>query len=136
MYVVDKRKGIAIIKNDSIVTRHLRFGGKILAGLRVIFWGNIEAEEVCVGKGCIIMGDVICDRAVIGACTRFNKIFANDFALIQSSCMGRYVRARNVQIAEGCLIGEVEADESIMIDGNSKLGKLNAKKILALGDNG
>lgn len=134
MYVVDKERGVAIIKNESIVTRHLRFSGRILAGLRVIFWGNVEAEEVCVGKGCVIMGDVICDRAVIGASTRFNKILANDFVLIQSNCIGRYVRAKNVQIAEGCVIGEVEADESIMIDGNSKIGKLNAKKILALGN--
>jgi cytoskeletal protein CcmA (bactofilin family) len=131
MYLVDKRKGVALIKNDSVVTRHLRFSGRILAGLRVIFWGNIEAEEVYLGKGCVVMGDILCDKVVIGACTRFNRIIASDFALIQSKCMGRYVKAKNVQIAEGCAIGEVEADENIVIDGNSKIGKLNAKKILA-----
>jgi cytoskeletal protein CcmA (bactofilin family) len=131
MYVVDKEKGIAIVKNDSVVTRHLRFSGRILAGLRVIFWGNIEASEVYLGKGCIVMGDILCDKAVIGACTKFNRVIANEYALIQSKCFGRYVKAKNVQIAEGCVIGEVEADENIIIDGNSRLGRLNARKILA-----
>ncbi|WP_456327219.1 hypothetical protein [Archaeoglobus sp.] len=135
MYLVDKSKGVALIKNDSVVTRHLRFSGRILAGLRVIFWGNIEAEEVYLGKGCVVMGDIICDKAVIGACTRFNRIIANDFSLIQSKCMGRYVKAKNVQIAEGCIIGEVEADGDIIIDGNSKIGKLNARRILAFSNN-
>ncbi|WP_457548978.1 hypothetical protein [Archaeoglobus sp.] len=133
MYLVDKSKGVALIKNDSVVTRHLRFSGRILAGLRVIFWGNVEAEEVYLGKGCVVMGDILCDKAVIGACTRFNRIIARDFALIQSKCMGRFVKAKNVRIAEGCVIGEVEADENIIIDGNSKIGKLNARKILAFG---
>ncbi len=134
MYVVDKEKGVAIVKNDSVVTRHLRFSGKILAGLRVIFWGNIEAGEVYLGKGCVVMGDITCDKAVIGACTKFNRVIANEYALIQSKCFGKYVKAKNVQIAEGCVIGEVEADENIIIDGNSKLGRLNARKILALGN--
>ena len=134
MYLVDKGKGIAIVKNDSVVTRHLRFSGRILAGRRVVFWGNVEAEEVCVCKGCVIMGDVICDRAVIGASTRFKRIIANDFALIQSKCIGKYVKAKKVRIAEGCVIGEVDAEESILIDGNSKLGRLNAKRILAVSE--
>lgn len=134
MYVVDRERKVALIKNDSVVTRHLRFNGKVLAGLRVIFWGNVEGKEVCLGKGCVVMGDVICERAVIGAFTKFNRIIAEDSVLIQSKCLGRYVKAKNVRIAEKCLILEVEAEEGIFIDGNSKIRRLNAKKILAFGD--
>ncbi|RLI84637.1 MAG: hypothetical protein DRP01_07790 [Archaeoglobales archaeon] len=135
MFMVDRERSVAIVRNGGVVTRHLRFDGKILAGLRVIFWGNIEAKDVYLGKGCVVMGRITCDRAVIGACTRFNEIFADE-VLIQGRCLGRYVKARNVHIAEGCVIGEVEADEKIVIDGNSKLGKLNAKKILASSEGG
>jgi len=131
-YVVDKNRGVAIIKNDSVVTRHIRFSGRLLAGLRVIFWGNIEAEEVYLGKGCVVMGDIICGKAVIGACTKFNRITARDFVLIQSKCIGREVIAKNVHIANGSKIDAVKAEESIIIDGDSKLGKLDAKKILAV----
>ncbi len=132
MYVVDKNRGIALIKNDSVVTRHLRFSGRILAGLRVIFWGNVEASEVYLGKGCTVMGDVICDKAVIGANTKFNRIIARDFAFIQARCLGKAVKAKNVQIAEGCVIGSVDAEDTVFIDGNSKIGRLKGRRILAL----
>ncbi len=130
MFIVDKGKGVTIVKNGSVVTRHLRFDGRVIAGLNVIFWGNIEAKEVYTSKGCVVMGDIVCDKAIIGACTRFNRIVAED-VLIQSRCVGGFVKAKRVKIADGCVIKEVEADEEILIDGNSKLGKLNAKRILA-----
>ena len=134
MFAIDRRKKILIVKNGSVVTRHLRFEGKVLAGLNTIFWGNVEAEEVCLSKGCKVRGVIVCKKAVIGAYTVFNRIEAEDFVLIQSGCVGKEVIAKNVKIVNGSRIDFVKADEGITIDGDSKLGKLDARRILAVRD--
>ncbi|HIP62865.1 MAG TPA: hypothetical protein EYH04_01910, partial [Archaeoglobus profundus] len=69
MYKIDKTKKILIVKKNSVVTKHIRFDGKILAGMSSSFWGNIEAKDVYLAKGCLVRGDIICNRAIIGAYT-------------------------------------------------------------------
>ena len=132
MFKIDKERNVLIIKKDSVVVRHLRFDGKIVAGMFTNFWGNVEAEEVYLGKGCVVSGDITCKKAVIGAYTRFNRIVAEDVVFIQNHCVGKSVKARGVRIASGSVIGTVEADDYIVVDGASKLGKLNARRIVAM----
>ncbi len=131
MFKVDRSKGVLIIKKDGVVVRHLRFNGRVVAGMFTNFWGNIEADEVYLAKGCIVSGDIICRRAVIGAYTKFRSIIAEEDVFIQDKCVGYAVKAKNVRISSGSVIGVVEADESILVDGASKLGKLNARRIIA-----
>jgi len=131
MFKVDRARGVLLIKKDSVVVRHLRFDGRVVAGMFTNFWGNIEADEVYLAKGCVVGGDIICRRAVIGAYTRFRRIFADEDVFIQDKCVGQSVKAKNVRISSGSVIGVVEADESIVVDGASKLGKLNARRIVA-----
>ena len=132
MFKVDRERRILLIRKDGVVVRHLRFDGRVVAGMFTNFWGNIEADEVYLAKGCVVSGDIICRRAVIGAYTRFNRIFAEEDVFIQDKCVGHSVKAKNIRIASGSIIGVVEAEESIVVDGASKLGKLNARRIVAM----
>ncbi len=131
MFKIDRSKNILLIKKDGVVVRHLRFDGRVVAGMFTNFWGNIEANEVYLAKGCVVSGNIICRRAVIGAYTRFKSIIAQEDVFIQDRCVGYSVKAKNVRIASGSVIGVVEADESIIVDGASKLGRLNARRIVA-----
>ena len=131
MYKIDKTKKILIIKKNSVVTKHIRFDGKILAGMSSSFWGNIEAKDVYLAKGCLVRGDIICNRAIIGAYTIFKRIVANDIVLVQSRCIGHEIKAKNIKITRGAVINIVQAEDSIIIDGISKLKKVNARKIIA-----
>jgi predicted acyltransferase (DUF342 family) len=131
MYRVDRSKRLLVIKKDSVVVRHIRFDGKVIAGMFTNFWGNIEAEEVYLGKGCVVSGDIICKKAIIGAYTRFRSIIADGDVFIQDRCVGDAVRAKNVRIGRGSVIGSVDAEGYIIVDGASKLGRLNARKIIA-----
>jgi len=131
MYRVDRSKRLLVIKKDSVVVRHIRFDGKIIAGMFTNFWGNIEAEEVYLGKGCVVSGDIICKKAIIGAYTRFKSIIAEGEVFIQCKCIGEEVRAKNVRIGRGSVICSVDAEGYIIVDGASKLGRLNARKIIA-----
>ena len=131
MFKIDRSKNVLIVRRDAVVVRHLRFNGRVVAGMFTNFWGNIEADEVYLAKGCTVSGDIICRRAVIGAYTRFKSIKADEDVFIQDKCVGYFVKAKNVRIASGSVIGVVEADESIVVDGASKLGKLNARRIIA-----
>jgi predicted acyltransferase (DUF342 family) len=131
MYRVDRSKRLLVIKKDSVVVRHIRFDGKIIAGMFTNFWGNIEAEEVYLGKGCVVSGDIICKKAIIGAYTRFRSIIADGDVFIQDRCVGDAVMAKNVRIGRGSVICSVDAEGYIIVDGASKLGRLNARKIIA-----
>ncbi len=131
MFKVDRKRRVLVIRKDGVVVRHLRFEGKVVAGMFTNFWGNVEAEEVYLGKGCVVGGDIICRKAVIGAYTRFKRIIAEGDVFIQDKCVGHSVKAKNVRILSGSVIGVVEAEESIIVDGASKLGRLNARRIIA-----
>jgi len=65
MFMVDRGKRLLIVKRDSVVVRHIRFEGKVVAGMYTNFWGNIEAEDVCLAKGCTVSGDIICRNAIL-----------------------------------------------------------------------
>ncbi len=130
MFKVDRNRRVLLIRRDGVVTKHLKFDGRIIAGMFTNFWGNIEADEVYLAKGCVVEGDIICRRAVIGAYTKFKSIIAREDVLIQDFCVGRFVKAKNVRISSGSVIGVVEAEDVIEVNGNSKLGKLNAKRIV------
>ena len=131
MYRVDKAKRILIVKRNSVVTKHIRFDGKVLAGMFSSFWGNIEAEDVYLAKGCLVRGDIICNRAIIGAYTIFRRIIANNDVLVQNKCIGHEIKAKNVKITRGSVINIVQAEGIIIVDGISKLKRVNARKIIA-----
>ena len=132
MYKIDKTKKILIVKKNSVVTKHIRFDGKILAGMSSSFWGNIEAKDVYLAKGCLVRGDIICNRAIIGAYTIFKRIVANDIVLVQSRCIGHEIKAKNIKITRGAVINVVQAEDSIIIDGISKLKRVDARKVIAI----
>ncbi|HIP58619.1 MAG TPA: hypothetical protein EYH00_04890 [Archaeoglobus profundus] len=132
MYKVDKAKKILIVKRNSVVTKHIRFDGKIVAGMFSSFWGNIEAEDVYLAKGCLVRGDIICNRAVIGAYTVFKRIVADDGVLVQNKCIGHEIKAKNVKITRGAVINIVQAEDVIIVDSISKLRRVNARKIIAI----
>jgi len=132
VYKVDKAKKILIIKRNSVVTKHIRFDGKIVAGMFSSFWGNIEAEDVYLAKGCLVRGDIICNRAVIGAYTVFKRIVADDGVLVQNKCIGHEIKAKNVKITRGAVINIVQAEDVIIVDSISKLRRVNARKIIAI----
>jgi len=132
VYKVDKAKKILIVKRNSVVTKHIRFDGKIVAGMFSSFWGNIEAEDVYLAKGCLVRGDIICNRAVIGAYTVFKRIVADDGVLVQNKCIGHEIKAKNVKITRGAVINIVQAEDVIIVDSISKLRRVNARKIIAI----
>ena len=132
MYKIDKTKKILIVKKNSVVTKHIRFDGKILAGMSSSFWGNIEAKDVYLAKGCLVRGDIICNRAIIGAYTIFKRIIANDVVLVQNRCIGHEIKAKNIKITRGAIIDVVQADNIIIVDGISKLKRINARKIIVI----
>ncbi len=132
MYMVDRFKNVVIVRPRSVVTRHIRFDGRVIAGMFSIFWGNIEADEVYLSKGCRVNGEIICRKAVIGAYNVFNRVYASELVIVQNRCVGNEIRAKNVYITSESVIKSVTADERIVIDGSSRLGKLNARRIIAL----
>ena len=125
-------KTLVVVK-DSIVDRHLRFEGKVLAGIMSCFWGNIEAEEIRLAGRNVVSGDMICERAIIGPKSEFNRLIVRGNVVIFPKCRGRYVEADSVIIREGCIIGAVRANR-IVIDGLAKIGRLDGGKIIASKD--
>lgn len=131
-YLIDRTRRVLVVKKDSIVDRHIKFDGKVIAGMYSNFWGNIEAEEVYLGKGCYVGGTIICKKAVIGPYSRFSQILADEDVIILDRCVGDYIQARgNIKIREGSSIKTVESEGYIIIDGASKLEKVSAKKVIA-----
>lgn len=129
-FVIDKKNNTLIVKKDSIVDKHIKFDGKVIAGMYTNFWGNIEADEVYLGKNCFIGGMIKCKKVVVGAYTEFNSIYAEEVVVLDK-CKGNIIKGNNVRIREGSIIGAVEAENFLIIEGNSKLTKLSAKKIIA-----
>ncbi|WP_457591720.1 hypothetical protein [Geoglobus sp.] len=119
-----------IVAKDSIVDKHLRFDGNILAGMMASFWGNLEADEIRLSGRNFVGGDIICERAIIGPKSEFGRIIASGNVVIFPKCRGRYVQADSVMIKEGCVIGTVKANR-IVIDGLAKIGKMEGGKIIA-----
>lgn len=129
-FVIDKRTNTLIVKKDSIVDKHIRFDGKIIAGMYTNFWGDIEADEVYLGKNCFVGGEIRCKKIIVGAYTEFNSIHAENVVVLDK-CKGNTIKGSNIRIREGSVIGEVDAENFLIIEGSSKLTKLSAKKIVA-----
>ncbi len=129
-YRLSKDRRTLIVSKDSIVDKHLRFEGKILAGILATFWGNLEAKEVNLAGKNYVGGDIICEKAIIGPKSRFNRLIAEGNVIIFPKCRGNYVEADSVIIREGCVIGKVKANR-IVIDGFAKIRELDGGKIIA-----
>jgi cytoskeletal protein CcmA (bactofilin family) len=131
VFLVDRSRGVLVVKKGAIVTKNIKFNGKVVTGMYCSFFGDIEAEEVYLAKGCAVGGTVRCEKAVIGAESEFNSIIA-DYVLILKGCKGRKVYSEgDVRILGGCEIGEIYAGRNLLIEGNSKIEKMEARKILA-----
>jgi|Deesub1362A_J573_1020465.scaffolds.fasta_scaffold00360_24 cytoskeletal protein CcmA (bactofilin family) len=128
---VDSAKKLLIVRKNSVIDRTINFEGKIIGGINVSFWGDISCDELYVGKASFIKGVIKCRKAVIGAATQFNQIIAKEEVLILNRCIGNFIRCdKNVLIRKGVVVGNLEA-ESVLIDGISRIGRINAKKIIA-----
>ncbi len=119
-----------IVSKDSIVDKHIKFEGSILAGILSSFWGNIEAREIRLAGRNFVGGDILCELAIIGPKTEFNRIIAEGNVLIFPKCKGNYVKADSVVVKEGCVIGKIKANR-IVIDGVTRIGELEGGKIIA-----
>ncbi|RLI73258.1 hypothetical protein DRO97_07830 [Archaeoglobales archaeon] len=129
-FVVDKKNNTLVVKKDSIVDKHIKFDGKIIVGMYTNFWGNIEADEIYLGKNCFVGGKISCRKIVVGAYTKFNSIQADEVVVLDR-CKGNSIKGNNIRIREGSIIESVEAENFLIIEGSSKLTKLSAKKIIA-----
>ena len=133
MISVDKISKRLVVKRNSVITKNLRFDGKIVAGMNCSFLGNIEGYEVYLAKGCIVGGVIKSTRVVVGANSEFNEIYASN-VLLQKKCRGKTVYAKDVvRVMDGCKIDEIVSEGLLLIEGSSKIGKMVAKKILAYG---
>ncbi|MFP4558312.1 MAG: hypothetical protein ACLFO6_02345 [Archaeoglobaceae archaeon] len=134
-YVVDKSKNVLVVKKDSVVDRHLKFDGKIIAGMYSCFWGNLEAKEISLGKGCYVRGNIICQKIVVGSNSQFNTIRSSGDVLIQNKCKGGAIKSgSDVRIQEGSTIKSVVAEGNLIVDGDSKIDSVSAKKVVASKD--
>ena len=130
-YVFDRGSNVLYVKKDSIVDKHLKFDGKVKAGLYVSFWGNVEAEEVILSPGCYVRGEIKCSNAVVGPKCRFSKISAENRVIVFPKSVGAFIKAREVLLKEGCVIGKVVAD-LIIVDGRAVVRELEGGRIIAL----
>ena len=129
--IVPARNGV-IVRNDAIVDRNLRVKGKVISGIYSNFWGDVVAEEVYIGNMSVVRGRIICKKAVIGSGTKFNEIEAEESVILLGKCRGNRVYAgKSVKITEGCEVGEIVSQGLIIIDGSSKLNRIEGRKIIA-----
>jgi len=98
-------------------------------GMDACLWGNIECDEILIGKSTYIKGEVRCRKATVGAKTEFNSIIGDEIS-IQNGCKGQYVKGKTVIIRKNVEIKSLEA-ETAYIDGISKLGRIDVKKVVA-----
>ncbi|MFO7967688.1 MAG: hypothetical protein R6U44_08835 [Archaeoglobaceae archaeon] len=134
-YVVDKSKNLLVVRKDSVVDRHLKFDGKIVAGMFSCFWGNLEGKEISLGKGCFVRGSINCQKIVVGPESEFRTIRSAGDVLVQNKCKGGSIRSgSDVRIQEGSVIRSVEAEGNLIIDGDSKIESISAKKVVASKD--
>ncbi|WP_202318380.1 hypothetical protein [Archaeoglobus neptunius] len=133
MIRIDRKNMVLSIKSGSVITRNIRFEGTVVAGINCSFLGSIEAREVNLGRGCVVGGVIRAEEVTVGAYSEFNEIRAEDVVLL-SRCRGnRIVAESDVRISRGCEVGEVVAGNRLLIEGNSKIGKMEARKIIAYG---
>jgi|GEM_PF-407607 cytoskeletal protein CcmA (bactofilin family) len=131
-YMIDKSKKLLVVRKGSVVDRHLRFNGKIVAGMNTSFWGNLEAEEIYLGKGCYVGGKIVCSKIVVGAESEFTYIDSEGDVLILDGCKGGVIKSEgDVKIRENSVINVIESNGHVIFDGNSKIGKVSGKKVLA-----
>lgn len=134
-FVVDRSKNLLVVRRDSVVDRHLKFDGKIIAGMFSCFWGNLEAKEISLGKGCYVRGVISCQKIVVGSNSEFNNIRSSGDVLVQNRCKGGSIRSgSDVRIREGSVIRSVEAEGNLIVDGDSKIESISAKKVVASKD--
>jgi len=134
MILVDKDRKILVVRRGSVLTKNVRFDGTIVAGISCSFLGNVEGYEVKLSKHCTVGGIVRCTRAIVGACSEFNVIEAEDVILLRG-CRGKRIYATgDVKVASNCIIGEIYAGRNLVIEGNSKIGKMEARRIVAVND--
>ena len=125
-FVFDPKRNLLIVKKGSLVQKHLKFPEKIIVGMYSNFWGNIEAKEIILGKDCYIGGAIVCEKVIVGAYTKFNKIHAKNVVLL-SRCKGNFVEGIDVKVYQGSVINKVVA-ENVTFLGSSKVKKLVANK--------
>lgn len=130
MIGVDRKSGILRVKSGSVITNNIRFDGIVVAGIDCSFLGSIEAKEVRLGKGCTVAGLINAEEVTVGAYVEFNEIIAEN-VVVMVGCRGKRILARDVRISRGCKIDEVKAEKNLLIEGNSKIGKMEARKITA-----
>ncbi|AEA47036.1 hypothetical protein [Archaeoglobus veneficus] len=129
--LVNLDRKILIVKRESIVDKHVRFDGKIVAGMYSNFWGDIEGNEVYLGKGCTVNGTIRCRKAVIGAYTRFNSIIASGDVIVLDGCVGNSIKASGDVRIGNSIVHSVETDGYVLVDGAAKLEKLIARRVVA-----
>lgn len=133
MIRIDRMNKVLSVRAGSVITKNLRFDGLIVAGINCSFLGSIEAKEVNMAKGCIVAGKIKAREVTLGAYTHFNTIEAEDVVLL-TGCRGRRIAAMSdVKVSKNCVIGEIVAGNRLLIEGNSKIGKMEARKIIAYG---
>jgi len=127
--VFDRGRGVILIRRNAVVDKKLSFDGKIIVGRDACLWGSVECDEILIGKASYLKGEVRCRKATVGAKTEFNSIIGDEI-LIQNGCKGKWVKGRLVVIRRDVEIESLEA-ETAYIDGISKLGRINVKKVVA-----
>ncbi len=133
MMKVDRKNNVLVVKPWSVVTKNIRFDGTVAAGINCSFLGSIEAKTVILAKGCVVGGKIVAEEVVLGAYSQFGEIKAWDVFLLRG-CRGRKVTASgDVKVAKNCIVGEISAGSRLLIEGNSKIGRMEARKIVAYG---
>jgi predicted acyltransferase (DUF342 family) len=128
--IVDKGRGVIIIRKRTVLDREISFRGKIIVGMDSCLWKRVECEEILVGKASFLKEEVRCRKAIIGANTEFNSIIGDEIT-IQNGCRGRRVSGKKVIVRKNVRIEHLEADTAY-IDGISRLGSVNVKRVVAL----
>lgn len=133
MIRVDRKNNVLVVKPWSVVTKNIKFDGVVTAGINCSFLGSIEAKAVILARGCVVGKTIVAEEVVLGACSQFDEIKAWNVFLMRG-CRGRKVAAEgDVKVAKNCVVDEISAGNRLLIEGNSKIGKMEARKIVAYG---
>ncbi len=133
MMKVDRKNNVLVVKPWSVVTKNIKFDGTVTAGINCSFLGSIEAKTVVLAKGCVVGRRIVAEEVVLGAYSQFDEIKAWSVFLMRG-CRGKKVAAKgDVKVARNCIVDEILAGNRLLIEGNSKIGKMEARKIVAYG---
>ena len=127
--VFDRKRNLILIRKNAVIDKSIHFEGKVIVGMDACLWGNVECSEILIGKASYLKGAVKCKKATVGARTEFNSIVGEEI-LILNGCRGKHVKGNRVIIRKNVEIENLEA-ETAYIDGISKLGRINVKKVVA-----